>query len=471
MATENELLEKLSTEQAAISTSDLAEKVEAGREGTRKQLTRLKGKGYVEGDSQEGWIITEEGKKALGLGVARPSMIAEGVTPRQMFEEFGRLIGIRQERIALATRIVWSGDHTDLKWVWDALGQADIDVDLKRVWVNSWRAYLHKGIPLELEKELVEPEGKVEVKPGAGPRVEEGRSYILVDDMPVYVGKNLGDLFYNDAVDLARIRAARAARPQGAPSQQWGPDDILKIVKAVQEFAPTGAAAPKSYVVTRGAEGKAVVKEVEGGKPVVVEQPASQPGPTYLVDTTTGEVKERQPNEPIIIKQQAAAAPPQKAFIVKQTPEGATVEEHDTSKPIIINAGAPGAGLPAMYPFPAMGADGKPMYDNDGNPIYVNVEPMIKWMGFQSEQKRADERHGALMGLAQTIKENLPIGVEAFNRAVSEVKGKAPESSAQQYECGSCHTKFTLPRVPGEDEKVICPHCKQEWTGKEVIAT
>ena len=468
MATENELLAKLSIEQTAISTSDLAEKVQAGREGTRKQLTRLKGKGHVEGDSQEGWIITEEGKKALGLGGIHPSMIAEGVTPRQMFEEFGQLIGIRPERIALATRIVWSGDHTDLKWVWDALGQADIDVDLKRVWVNSWRAYLHKGIPIELEKDLVEPEEKAEVK-GGGPRVEGGRSYILQDDLPVYVGKNLGDLTYEDALDLARIRGGRAARRgDGAPGQQWGPDEILKIVKAVQEFAPGGVAAPKSYVVTRGAEGKAIVKEVEGGKPVVLEQPASQPGPTYLVDTTSGEVKERQPNEPIIIKQQAATTP-QKTFIVKQTPEGATVEEHDLSKPIIINASAPGAGMPPMWPFPAVGADGKPMADDKGNPILVNIEPMLKYMGFMDERKRSDERHGALMGLAQTMKENLPIAVEAFQRAVSEVKAKAPESTAQKYECGSCHKTFTLPRVPGEDEKVICPHCQQEWIGKEVI--
>jgi hypothetical protein len=263
MATEIELLGKLSTEQTAISTADLAEKVQAGREGTRKQMTRLKAKGHVGGDSQEGWIITEEGKKALGLGSEQSSMIAEGVTPRQMFEEFGRLIGIRQERIALVTRIVWSGDHTDMIWVWNALGQADIDVDLKRVWLNSWRAYLHKGIPIELEKDLVETEGKVEVKPGAGPRIEGGRSYILQEDLPVYVGKNLGDLTYEDALDLARIRGGRAARRgDGAPGQQWGPDEILKIVKAVQEFVPSGAAAPKSYVVSRGEEGKAVVQEV-----------------------------------------------------------------------------------------------------------------------------------------------------------------------------------------------------------------
>lgn len=84
----------------------------------------------------------------------------------------------------------------------------------------------------------------------------------------------------------------------------------------------------------------------------------------------------------------------------------------------------------------------KPILGQDGKPVYVDIEPMMKWMGFQSEQRRADERHTALMGLTQTIKENLPVGIEAFGRAVSEVKGKAPESAVQQYECGGCHTQI-----------------------------
>ncbi len=471
MASQNDILEALNTKEAATITDDLAAELKASKEGTRKQLTRLKDKGFVEGDSQEGWLITEAGNKELEKGGVHPSMVEEGITPRDQFEAIGRRIGISQDRIVLTADIVWSGDYTDIKWVWEALKQAVIRDDLAKLWVNAWRAQLHKPIPLELAKELVGPDEKAEVKPGAGPRVEEGRSYILQDDLPVYVGKNLGDLTYEDALDLARIRGGRAARAgQGAPGQQWGPDEILKIVKAVQEFVPSGAAVPKSYVVSRGEEGKAIVQEVEQGKPVVVDQPASQPGSTYMVNPE-GEVKELKPGEPIVIKQPAAAATPQKTFIVKQTSEGATVvEEHDLSKPIIIQAGAPGGGLPATYPFPAMGADGKPMFDNDGNPIYVNVEPMIKYMGFQKEQQRADERHGAIMSLASTIKENLPIAVEAFNRAVSEVKGKAPESKVQEYECGNCHKTFALPRVPGEEEKVICPHCQQEWTGKEVIA-
>lgn len=467
MASQNDVLEALSTKEAATRPEELAEELKASREGTRKQLTRLKEKGYVDGNSQEGWFITDDGKKQLDRGGIRPSMVSEGVTERDVFEEIGRRIGINEDRIVLAADNVWSGDYTDLKFVWDALGAAGIRADLKSPWVNSWRHHLQQGIPPELAAVLVTPERKKEVVTEAGVKAEEGRSYILQDDLPVYVGKNLGDLTYEDALDLAKIRGSRAARRgEGTPGQQWGPDEILKIVKAVQEFAPSGAAAPKSYMVTQGEEG-AIVQEVEPGKPVVLQQAARQPGSTYMVNPD-GEVKELKPGEPIIVKQQAPTT--QKTFIVKQTPDGATVEEHDLSKPIIINASAPGAGLPAMFPFPAMGADGKPIVGQDGKPVYVDIEPMMKWMGFQSEQRRSDERHGAIMGLAQTMKENLPIAVEAFNRAVSEVKGKAPESAAQQYECGECHTKFTLPRQPGEDEMVECPNCHHQWPSKEVTA-
>jgi len=466
MASQNDVLIALNTKEAAISTEDLATELKASREGTRKQLTRLKDKGYVDGDSQEGWLITEDGRKQLERGGVGPSMMEEGVTPRDVFEGIGRRIGLTPDRIVLATDIVWSGDYTDIKWVWEALRQAVIRDDLAKLWVNSWRAHLKKGIPPELEKELVGAEEEHGVKAGAKPRVEEGRSYILVDDLPAYVGKNLGDLTYEDAVDLARIRAGRAARQpaQGAPSQQLTAHDIIEIVNAVKDWTAGAATQSKSYMVTQGEEG-AIVQEVEPGKPMVLQQPASKPGATYLVKPD-GSVKQMEPGEPIVVTQQAAA--PTKTFIVKQTPEGATVEEHDLSKPIIINALAPASGMPPMYPFPAMGGDGKPILGSDGKPVYVDIEPMLKWLGFQSEQKRADERHSALMGLTQTIKENLPIGIEAFQRAVGEVK-KAPESAVQQYECGSCHTRFTLPREPGEDEKVICPKCGQEWTGKEVL--
>ncbi|GAI42867.1 unnamed protein product, partial [marine sediment metagenome] len=202
MAELTQVLDALNTKEAAISTTDLAKELTASTEGTRKQLTRLKEKKYVEGDSKEGWLITAEGRKVLEKGGVRPSMIDEGVTPRQQFEAIARLIGIPEDKISLSTDIVWSGDYNDVKWVWEALGQADITKDLRSVWVNSWRAKLQKGIPPELETELTGV-SKVEAEGGggAGPSKPGGREYIVVDDEPVRVGENLGDYSLQDAKD------------------------------------------------------------------------------------------------------------------------------------------------------------------------------------------------------------------------------------------------------------------------------
>ncbi len=220
-------------------------------------------------------------------------------------------------------------------------------------------------------------------------------------------------------------------------------------------------------MVTQGEEG-AIVQEVEAGKPVVLSAPqASKPATTFFVDGE-GNVKQVQPGEPVVIRQQPAQSLPQKTFIVKQTPEGIVAEEHDLSKPIIINNPAPSANMPPMMPFPVMDGEGKPIVGQDGQPVYANLDPMLKYLGFQGEQRRADERHSAFMGLVQTVKENIPDGIQALRDAATEARGKAPQQQKPGYECGECHTKFTLEREPEEGEAVKCPNCGLEWA-KEVV--
>jgi len=241
MATITELLEALNTKEAAVSTADLATDLKASKEGTLKQLTREKDKGNVEGNSQEGWLITGAGRKALEKGEIHPSMIDEGVTPRQQFEAIGQRIGIKQDRIVLATDIVWSGDYNDVAWVWQALGQADIADDLRSVWVNSWRAKLHKGIPPELEVELTRvTKAEAEAGKGAAQSKPGGREYIIVDDEPVRVGENLGDYSLQDAKDILSIRALRSrlsgVAQAGAGSQPGTAEKVSDILTALSPY-------------------------------------------------------------------------------------------------------------------------------------------------------------------------------------------------------------------------------------------
>jgi hypothetical protein len=111
--------------------------------------------------------------------------------------------------------------------------------------------------------------------------------------------------------------------------------------------------------------------------------------------------------------------------------------------------------------------------DRDGHPVYANIEPMLKWLGFQSEQRRADERHTTLMGLAQTVRENLGDGIQALKAAATEIqktKQQPPPKleTPQAYECGNCKTQFALPTTEGW-QTLKCPKCEQTWTRKEVL--
>jgi len=79
MATIQQLLEALNTKTAAVSTADLAKELGASNETTLKQLKREKDKRTVDGNSEEGWLITDAGKKTLEKGI-HPTMIDEEVT-------------------------------------------------------------------------------------------------------------------------------------------------------------------------------------------------------------------------------------------------------------------------------------------------------------------------------------------------------------------------------------------------------
>lgn len=74
----------------------------------------------------------------------------------------------------------------------------------------------------------------------------------------------------------------------------------------------------------------------------------------------------------------------------------------------------------------------------------------------------------------ETMKENLPDGIQAILATAAEIKGsseaKSPAAEQPQlYECGNCHAKFGVP--PGEWEKVACPTCRTEYTKEELLRT
>ncbi len=439
MANLTQVLEGLNTKEAAVSTADLAGELKASVEGTRKQMTRLKERGYVDGDSKEGWLITDAGKKALEKGEVHPSMVEEGVTPREKFEAIARRIGIADDRIVLAADIVWSGDYTDVKWVWEALGQADIRDDLRKIWVNSWRAFLQKGIPPELEVELTGVPGAEEGKPGEAVRPKvPARDYIIVDDEPARVGANLGDYSLQDAKDILAIRALRdrfaGARQLGGGGPPGATEKVSELLTALEPYINKGSDLD-------------IIKEVLADKLALQRQEIlshipQQPG---------------QPSQP-------------KSFLEQVTDFvgalGSLKEAGPTLRSIL--------GMPESSGNPASTALPVQLKGPDGSPIVMDLSNFINLEKFRGDERRADERHGALIGLTQTVRENLGDGVAALKAAASEMKGGAKVQpsgleQAQLYECGQCHTKFGVP--PGEWSKVTCPSCQTEYTREEVLGS
>ncbi len=478
MATQNQVLEALISEEQVTSTDDLATKVGTTKDTMRALCSKLKNKGYVDGSTKDGWVITSDGRDALERHETIPTTPEDvGADTKSKLEYYGKLAGVTPDLILATCEIILTGDPEDLEQVWEAMTQMDVPIGNRRRWFNLYRNYLKQGIPPALREKV---SGSLETTGEEGEEIpsssakDRARDYIIADDMPVFVGHGQGDFSLKDAKDIIGMRTLRHrfTGQSGATPQSFGAKDILDIIEKINE-GRAGTTPAKSYVVTQGEEG-AVVQEIEPGQPILLNpQGGTKPPATYFVDGD-GQVRQAQPGEPIVIKQQSQSPASAKTLVLRQTPEGIVSEEFEAGKPIIINYPSPSSNGSPVLPFPVFGSDGKPVVDQDGKPVYANLEPTLKWLGFQNEQKRADERHGALMGLVKTVRENVGDGVAALKAAAAEVR-ESPKSKSsspsrsQVYECGSCHTKFTIPR---EDfEKVACPSCQKEYTREDVLST
>ena len=438
MASITELLEALNTKGAAVSTADLAGELNASKEGTLKQLNREKDKKNVGGSSQEGWLITDKGREELEKGEIHPSMIEEGVTPRQQFEAKGRLIGITEDRIHIATDIVWSGNFNDIIWVWEALGQADIADDLRSVWVNAWRAKLHKGIPPELETELTGVSKTVAAEDGKDATPSKGgRDFIIIDDEPVRVGENLGDYSLQDAKDILTIRTlkgrlagAQAGGGHGAGSPPGATEKVSDLITALTPLLKKDSDVD-------------ALKELLADKLALQRQEIlshiPQPGP----DT--------QP----------------KTFLEQITGFVASLSSLKEAGPMIraiLGIPEPSSGNPGTTAIPVQ------LKGTDGEPIVMDLSKYIDLEKFRGEERRADGRHDTLVGLGQTIRENIPDGIQAILATVSELKGSTGAKTSEtkqepQVKC-SCGVLINLPA--GDWLEIQCPKCQQVWTREQV---
>jgi hypothetical protein len=474
MASQTEVLKALHEKEGPIKSPDLARGLKTSDDTIRALISKLKKKTLVDGDAKEGWYITDAGIKILEAGESIPTTITDvGEDELSKFKYYGQLAGAKPDDIAAASELFQNSDMRIMAEVERVLAETNVPITSRTRWINLYRGYLRNTTPPEIRDELYPlpptPEAR-RVPAGEGAtgieEVTRGErlDYIVEGNEIHRVGDSLGEFNFKQALQV--VAAKRGATPKAEADGS--------LTGALNAFAEALKSTSPSQPLT--------VQDVLNIINTMKENSGEASAPGYVDED--GDWHELKPGQPVILKRSAQSPSTGKTLVIKQTPEGIVAEEHQAGSPIIINANPPPANtampataMPPMMPFPVIGSDGTPVVDRDGHPVYANIEPMLKWLGFQSEQRRADERHTALMGLAQTVRENVGDGIQALKAAAAEAKkgseatAAKPESAPSQgYECGQCKTRFTIPTTEGwETLKCPNPNCGKTWTREEVL--
>jgi len=414
MASKQQVLGILAGASGPMSRAEVEEKVGESFRSLQTQFVNrwMEDEHLIEDVGEQHYVLTDKGREeALKLGEFKeieeePGLAAKpgGGTPEatqeslatteyQQFLRLGKLTGVVPlQLIKMTADHVWTGDFRDLKWVAQAMIEMDIRSDLRRRWLNAWRGKMHQPIPADLPSEFYASEGK-----GSEGKREEGagkKGYILSEDnVPINVGEGSGDLDYKDAVDLAKIRAARSkdAAPAGSSSPV---DDAIKIVNLVKSTEGEKAAG-KSYIVKPGEDGNSVVEEAEPGKPILVPtSPEAKPGPSYYVGSE-GEVQELTPGKPLVIVKEPSKpnAGGTNYLIDQKTGE---VKEVPLGQPtVIIRESGQSQSTPIQ------------VKDKDGNPMVLDLSTFIKLEEHRDKQRQDEESHETKMEIAKSFKNML----------------------------------------------------------------
>jgi len=416
MASKEQVLGILAGASGPMSRAEVEEKVGESFRSLQTQFVNrwMKEEHLIEDVGDQHYVLTDKGREEAlklgefkeieeepglaekpGSGTPEPTQESLATTEYQQFLRLGKLTGVVPlQLIKMTADHVWTGDFTDLKWVAQAMIEMDIRSDLRKRWLNAWRGKMHQPIPTDLPAEFYTTEGK-----GLEGKREEGagkKGYILSeDDIPINVGEGSGDMDYKDAVDLAKIRAARR-KDTSPPGTSSAVDDVIKIVNLVKATEGEKAVG-KSYVVKPGEDGGFQVEEAESGKPILVPaSPAAKPGPSYFV-SDDGEVKELPAGQPVVIIKESpkpAGGSGTNYLVDNKTGE---VKEVTPGQPVVIIR----ESGPAAQSTPIQ------VNDKDGNPMVLDLGTFIKLEEHRDKQRRDGESHETKMEIAKSFKDML----------------------------------------------------------------
>ncbi|GAI83586.1 unnamed protein product, partial [marine sediment metagenome] len=167
-------------------------------------------------------------------------------------------------------------------------------------------------------------------------------------------------------------------------------DEAISLLNAVKTFAKDESKVvtekPKEYYVDP--DSGVIVHDPENGEHTLSEaraisQSMQKAGPKdeapplgFLIDND-GNLTPLKAGEPVVIKK--TLQQPARTFFLNENNE---LVEQEAGKPIVVKIQQPGSGASSMMPFPAMSRDGSPVVDKEGKPIYVDIEPQLRWLTF-----------------------------------------------------------------------------------------
>ena len=327
------ILASEATPATPLHRNRLAEKLgENTYRSFQTQLDRFEKQGLIEGTPDHEYFITEAGVKELSdesLVTEETSEEKLGTTEYQRFIQLGKTTGISPpELIKQTADHVWNGgDFRDLDWVAKAFIEMGIRKDLRERWFHSWRSSLHQGAS-SAALTLLETDDETKSKAKSKTEGRGGRSYILdADDKVVFVGDGLGDMWYDDAKELALVRAGRGRTTKEQGGQATAGDSLA--AKAVDKIIADMQAKPgdrnlveeTTQFVTQFRELAEVLgvnkkpdsteemtklvnlytslKEIfESGK---LQVAGTSPTTQWIYDKATGKVESWQPGQPPVV--------------------------------------------------------------------------------------------------------------------------------------------------------------------------
>lgn len=439
MSDQNETLRALSQKEEAASPGVLAAELRTSDANIRTYLSRLKKKGYVEGSGQQ-WYITDSGRDVLEKGDKIPTTTEDvGEDELSRFKYFGQLAGVDTNLITACVELFQNSDMRSMDEFDRVMAEQNIPQTHRNRWRSNYLGYLRNTTPQETRNELYpikspgnavkSEEGSAEAEESFG---EVGMDYVVEGNEIIRTYPGMGMFTFKQAIQV--LMAKRGATPR--TGEEMGIGSVLTaFTEALKNTRPDQS------VTFQDLMDFAERIKGNGGE---VQNPLTG----YVDEEGWHEVPA---GRPIFIERKNEASPQKNFVVIKQTPEGIVTEEHQAGQPIIIQSipSSQGSSQVPMVLFPALGSDGQLLYDREGKPVYANLEPMMKYLGFQAEQKRADECHRMLVGLGETVRENFADGVQALKMAAQEFTSQKKEpGTAGQAGTEPKGIEFLLAPVP-----------------------